>query len=266
MPRQPPTGSSVAPLHRNRDFVLFWSSQTLSTTGTRASSIAYPLLVLAMTGSAAKAGTVGFAQTLPFLLWFLPAGAFVDRLDRKRIMIIAELVRFGAMGSVAVALVLDGFNLTHILIVAFIEGSALVFFEVAEAAALPHIVPAEQLPTALAQNQARQQAAELWGQPLGGFLFSIGRSVPFAFDALTYLVSFAALAVIKPAFQHRRPTASKSMMSDIGDGVTWLWNQPFLRSLTGLVAVSNFVISALVLTVIVKAQGLGASPTVVGFV
>ncbi len=266
MPRQPPTGSAIAPLHRNRDFVLFWTSQALSTTGSRASSIAYPLVVLAVFGSAASAGVVGFAQTLPFLVCFLPAGVIVDRFDRKRIMLGAEVLRFLAMASVVAALLTDRFALWHILIVAFIEGSAMVFFEVAEAAALPHIVAKEQLPDALARNQARQQTADLAGQPLGGVLFGLGRSIPFLFDAVSYVVSFVALLLIKPDFQEQRQRSSASMASDIGDGVRWLWRQPFLRALTVLVAASNFVISALLLTVIVKTQSFGASSAVVGFV
>lgn len=266
MPHPPETGSSTNPLYRNRDFTLFWSSQVLSSVGTRATAIAFPLLVLTVTGSAGRAGLVGFAQTLPFLLCFLPAGAYVDRLDRKRIMLSCEAIRFAAVGSIAVALLADRFNLWHVLIVAFIEGSAMVFFEVAEAAALPHIVPSEQLSTALAQNQARQQAAELSGQPLGGFLFGVSRSVPFVLDALTYGVSFLALTFIRPAFQDQRDTTDTSILSDIGHGVTWLWRQRFLRALTGLVAASNFVLSALLLTVIVKVRELGASTTVVGFV
>lgn len=266
MPQLPPAGSNNVPLRKNRDFVLFWSSQVLSSTGSRASAIAYPLLVLAMTDSAARAGTVGFAQTLPFLVWFLPAGACVDRFDRKRIMLGAEAIRFVAMTSVVCALLAGRLSLWHLLAVAFIEGSAMVFFEVAEAAALPHIVPREQLPTALAQNQARQQGAELSGQPLGGFLFGLGRSIPFLFDAITYVVSFVALSMIRSDFQEERTADGTSLLREIGDGVAWLWRQPFLRALTGLVAVTNFTISALVLTVIVKSRELGASATVVGFV
>lgn len=266
MPGPPSAGPETAPLHRNRDFVLLWTSQTLSSVGTRASGIAFPLLVLTVTGSAAQAGAVGFAQTLPFAIWFLPAGAIVDRFDRRRIMLAAESIRAAAMLSLAVALVAGEFRLWHVLLVGFIEGTGFVFFELGEAAALPHLVPERQLPTALAQNQARQQAAELGGQPLGGLLFAIGRSVPFAVDALSYVVSFVAVALIRPDFQDdRRPTPAP-IVADLTRGVRWLWHQPFLRALAALGAAANFVTSALVIIVVVKTRALGGSPAVVGLV
>jgi DNA-binding transcriptional ArsR family regulator len=87
------TDRAPQPLWRNRDFLLLWSGQTISTLGTRISGLAYPLLVLAVTGSPAQAGLVGFAQTLPYLVWFLPAGALVDRWDRKRVMLVADAGR-----------------------------------------------------------------------------------------------------------------------------------------------------------------------------
>jgi MFS family permease len=262
----PPEGPAVVPLRRNRDFLLFWLGQVLSTAGTQATTVAFPLLVLAVTGSPLNAGAVGFAQTLPFIVWFLPAGALVDRLDRKRVMLACEAVRFAVMASVAVALFTGRFSMAHILIAAFVEGSALVFFELAEAAALPHIVPQRQLPTALAQNQARQQAANLSGQPLGGALFGLGRSLPFVFDALSYLVSAATLLSIRPDFQEERGDDDRSMAGQISAGISWLWHQPFLRSCSAIAAVANFVMSALTLTVIVRVQDLGGGPTVVGLV
>lgn len=222
--------------------------------------------MLLETGSAAQAGLVGFAQTLPFLIWFLPAGALVDRLDRKRIMKAAELVRFAGMVSLVIALGAGWFSITHVMIIAFIEGSALVFFELAEAAALPHIVSKENLSKAIAQNQGRQQVANLAGPPIGGLLVSVGRAVPFAFDAFSYAVSFIALNLIRPGFQEEREESERSLAADIRIGVEWLWRNAFLRTISFLVAVWNFMLMALILTLIVSAQELGASPTMVGVV
>lgn len=256
----------ITPLRKNRDFQTFWTSQVFSTLGTSATSVAFPLVVLLETGSAVQAGLVGFAQTLPFLIWFLPAGALVDRLDRKRIMKAAELVRFAGMSSIVVALAFGWFSLSHIMAVAFVEGSALVFFELAEAAALPHIVSKANLSKAIAQNQGRQQVANLTGPPLGGLLISVGRAVPFAFDALSYAVSFVALTLIKPTFQETRAESERSLAADIKIGIEWLWRNAFLRTISFLVAVWNFMLMALMLTLIVRARELGASPAMVGVV
>lgn len=267
-------GGGVVPLRRNRDFVLFWGGQVVSTAGSRATQIAYPLLALSLTGSAARAGVVGFANTLPFLIWFLPAGALVDRWNRKRVMLACDVFRFAAVGSIAGALVMDQMTLTHLIAVAFLEGSCLVFFELAEAAALPHIVPERQLTSAVAQNEARQQAADLTGQPIGGALFELGRSFPFVFDGLSYLVSFFTLLAIEPDFQDGtagepdrsgRP-GKPSILGEIGEGLRFLFRQPFLRTCSGLAAVLNFTLSALVLAVVVRLQELGHGGATTGLV
>jgi MFS family permease len=122
------------------------------------------------------------------MLFYLPAGALVDRWNRKRVMLIADAGRALALGSLALVLAVGSLSLAQIIVVAFVEGSLFVFFSLAESAALPQIVPKEQLPTAVAQNQARVQGADLVGQPLGGALFGISRLLPFAADAVSYAV------------------------------------------------------------------------------
>lgn len=252
------------PLRRNRDFILLWSGQVVSTIGTRITSVAYPLLVLVLTESPARAGLVGFAQTLPFLLLYLPAGALVDRWDRKKIMLACDAGRAIALGSLAITLPLGLVTLAQIVVVAFVEGMLFVFFTAAEGAALPHIVPREQLPTAIAQNEARMQGADLVGQPLGGFLFGVARLAPFVVDAVSYAVGFCAVLAVRPALQEDRPPVPRRIGREIAEGVRWLWGHPLLRAVVVLVGGSNFVFNALVLVLIVRARELGASPALIG--
>jgi MFS family permease len=259
-----PATAPLVPLHRNRDFMVLWASQVVSTVGTRVSGIAYPLLVLAITGSPAQAGIVGFAQTLPFLVLFLPAGALVDRWDRRRIMLACEIGRAVALGSVAVTTLAGAVSVPQLIIVALIEGSCFVFFDLCEGAALPRLVPAAQLPAAMAQNQARTQGADLVGQPLGGLLFGLGRAIPFAFDAISYLVSFVALLSIRKPLQGARTSVTSNLRAEIAEGLRTVWNQPFLRVSIAVVAGQNFAWNALVLVLIVRAQDLGAEPALIG--
>ncbi len=182
---RPPAAGPV-PLRRNRDFMVLWSSQVVSTVGTRVTSIAFPLLVLAVTHSPAKAGVVGFAQTLPFLLLYLPAGAFIDRWDRKRTMLACDAGRAVALGSIAITVALGWLSVAQVIAAALIEGSLFVLFDLAEGAALPQLVTEEQVPAAIAQNQAKSQGADVVGQPLGGVLFSAAWLLPFLVDAVTY--------------------------------------------------------------------------------
>jgi len=94
---------TAAPLHRNRDFLLFQTGLLLSSGGSQMTAIAYPLLVLALTGSPAQAGLVSFARLIPYPLFVLVAGVVVDRLDRRRVMIVADVVRVVAVGSIVAA-------------------------------------------------------------------------------------------------------------------------------------------------------------------
>jgi MFS family permease len=244
--------------------MILWTSQVVSTVGTRVSGIADPLLVLAITGSPTQAGVVAFAQTLPFLVFFLPAGALVDRWDRRRVMLSCEIGRGLALGSVAVATALGLVTVPQLIVVAFIEGSLFVFFDLCEGAAIPRLVHETQLSAAIAQNNARAQGADLVGQPLGGVLFSLGRAVPFLFDAVSYLVSLAALLFIRTPLQEERQPAETDLRREVAEGLRAVWGSSFLRASVALVAGVNFVFNALALVLIVRAQDLGAGPALIG--
>jgi MFS family permease len=198
------------------------------------------------------------------MLFYLPAGALVDRWNRKRVMLAADAGRALALGSLALALVLNQFALAHVVGVAFVEGTLFVFFSLSESAALPQIVAKEQLSTAVAQNQARIQGADLVGQPLGGALFGISRLLPFAVDAISYALSFVSLLFVRSAFQEERPRSVTKLRAEIIEGVGWLWRQPFMRAAVFLIAGSNYAFAAIILALIVRAKELGASSAVVG--
>jgi predicted MFS family arabinose efflux permease len=201
---------------------------------------------------------------VPYLLWYLPAGALVDRWDRRRLMLAADAGRAAALASVAVALAFGSLTLVHVLVVVFVEGSLFVFFQVSESAALPHVVAPAQLPTALAQYQAREHGAELAGRPLGGLLFGLNQALPFVVDALTYLASFVALWFVRPGLRGTHDRRAGRLPAEIAEGVRWLWRQRFLRALLGLIAATNLVFNALAIAAIVRLQELGASPAAIG--
>jgi predicted MFS family arabinose efflux permease len=244
--------------------MVLWSSQVVSTVGTRVTSIAFPLLVLAVTHSPAKAGVVGFAQTLPFLLLYLPAGAFIDRWDRKRTMLACDAGRAVAVGSIAITVALGWLSMAQVVVAALVEGSLFVLFDLAEGAALPQLVTEEQVPAAVAQNQAKTQGADVAGQPLGGVLFSTAWLLPFLADAVTYLVSFTALLFIRGPLQQPRAAQPARLKTEIAEGLGWVWRQPFLRAAVGVIGGINLVFNALTLVLIVRAKQLGASPALIG--
>ncbi|MFI9589341.1 MFS transporter [Nonomuraea sp. NPDC052265] len=235
----------------------------VSTLGSQISATAMPLLVLALTGSPVNAGIVGTAATVPFLL-SLPVGALVDRWNRRTIMLISQVTASVALFSVPLALWLHNLTIAQLVAVAFVQGCCTMFYDVAESAALPIIVPPAQRPTALAQNEARSRGAFLAGPPLGGFLFGLGWFVPFLADAIGYIFSTAGVLLVREKLQGERTEPSRSLGRDMADGLRWLWKVPFARTAVMLVAASNLVFYALVLTLIVLAGRNGASPQEVG--
>ncbi|HEV2457480.1 MAG TPA: MFS transporter, partial [Ktedonobacterales bacterium] len=165
-------------LWRNRDFALLWSGQAVSTLGTRMSALALPLLVLALTRSPAQAGLVAAARLLPYLLFSLPAGALVDRWNRKAVMIRCDVVRWLALGSVPLAFALGRLSVVQLYLVAFVEGTAYVLFSLAEVSALPRVVPESQLPRAWSLNETSDASGQLLGPGVAGFIIGLARTTP----------------------------------------------------------------------------------------
>jgi MFS family permease len=258
----------LIPLRRNRDFQLLWGGQTISLLGSQTTRIAYPLLVLAMTGSPAKAGVAGFAAMLGYLLFPLPAGGLADRYDRKRIMITCDAIRLAAVGSIAVAGWAGHIGYPQVLVAGFTEGTATVFFSLAERAALPMLVHPAQRSVAVGQNEARNNLASLAGPPLGGALFGLSRAAPFTADALSYVASLVTLPFIKTPMSPARAggTRGRGLRRELGEGLAWTWRQPFLRYSALFAASVNVLLQVLTLGLIVLARNDGASPAETGVV
>ena len=261
------TPGPETPLWHNRDYMLLWSGQVVSTLGSSAASIIYPLLILAITNSPSAAGLAAALRALPYLLFSLPAGALVDRWNRKHVMILCDLLRALVVLSLPLALWFDMLSLWQIYAVAFIEGSLYVFFNIAEVAALSRVVPAADLPRAAAQNEAAFGAAQIAGPSLGTLLFqTLGRSAPFVVDTLSYLVSAAALSKIKTDFRPVPITTSRQLRAEIAEGLRWLWQHPLIRYMALLTGTLNLVYAATPLLLIVLAKQMGASDVDIGLV
>lgn len=252
-------------LWRNRDYMLLWSGQVVSVLGSGISGIAFPLLVLALTHSPAQAGLVGAVGGLPYLILSLPAGALVDRWDRKRVMILCDVGRGINAATIPAAAATISLHLPQLYLNAVVEGTLFVFFNVAGVAALPRVVPTDQLPKASGQNEAASFASALVSPPLGGFLFqTLGRTIPFLADAISYGTSVVSLLCITTAFQGERGVETASLRSEIKAGLLWLWRQPLVRFIALLTGGLNFAGNAVYLIVIILARQEGVSPAVIG--
>jgi transmembrane secretion effector len=254
----------IYPLRRNRDFLLLQAGQLLSNLGTASTSIAYPLLVLALTGSAADAGIVAFSRALPAALLLVPAGLAADRFDRKALMILADVVRAGTIGVLAAIVVLDRSALWVVASVAFVEGSGAAMFSASQVGAVRAVVPPIQLPAAAAAQTGRQATVDLVGPPIGGILFAVSRAMPFVFDSLSYVLSMVFLAAMRTPFQRARAHNPSSLRSQLVEGFRFLWTQPFLRTTAFLFGLGNFVGPGLMLMVVVIGRNQGLSSVQIG--
>lgn len=255
-----------ASLWHNRDYLLLWSGQAVSSIGSQASLIAFPLLTLFLTGSPAQAGLVGALRALPYVFFSLPAGAFIDRWDRKKTMIVCDTARACVLGSIPLAYLFGHLTVIQIYWAALIEGTFYVFFNIAEAACLPRVVPKESLPAATAQNQAADGFAVLVGPSLGGVLYAISHFLPFLADAFSYAISALSLLFVKTSFHEERDQAPRQLWQEIAEGVTWLWQQRLIRLMALLNAGFNLLIAGAPLIIIVQVQHQGASPQVIGLI
>lgn len=270
MIRQMKTSSQVsshAPLWKQRDYILLVSGQSISSVGTKVSQLAFSLLVLALTGSPAQAGVAGALSFVPYVLLALPVGALLDRWNRKRVMIFSDMSRCLAMTSIAVALALRHLTIGHLYLVAVIDGTGLVLFNIAQVASLPQVVAEEHLPAAIAQNDGLGQISPILGSFLGGLLYSLRALLPFVVDAFSYLASTLSLCLIRSSFQRERKTKPRPVHREIGEGVVWFWQQPLLRFMalfdSGVVAVISAVSP---LVVVILAQQQQASAVTIGLI
>ncbi len=251
------------PLRRNRGFRLLWIGQVLSDTGTEAAFIAYPLLILALTNSAAIAGLVGTVSLVMQLILGLPGGAVSDRLDRRLTMIVCDTVRAGVLAVLVVLVLLHLVTWPIVLAIAAIDGGAGVLFDPSASAALPAIVADEQLERAWAATEARTYAAGLMGPALGGFLFGLGRAVPFAADAASYLVSAAAVSRIRGKFR-AEPSGRKALWREVIDGLHLVWHNPLLRAVVIQAPLVNFAFNGALFTVTLALRRHGTAPGIIG--
>lgn len=249
-------------LSRNRNYTLLWSSQAVSEVGFNATLIAFPLVVLMVTGSAAISGAVLAVDAVAQLVVGLPGGALADRWDRRRVMLCCEAVQAVAVASLAVALWQGVATVPHMVAVAAVLGASRALFEPAEDASLPRIVPESQLATAVSLNAARSSVGQMAGTALGGFLVAVGRWVPFAVDALTHAVAFVGLLFLR--VPPSAPTERRHFVREVLDGLRWVLGRPEMRVTAWCAVTLNLFFSAYYLVIIVLAQSRGVPPGEIG--
>ncbi len=253
--------TELPPLRRNRDFVLFQTGQLLSTFGSSVSGIAYPLLALALTSSAAKTGYVGAVELAPLVLLSAAAGVAADRFDRRLLMVASDAVGAMALGVLAVAVLTHHAAYWLILVVAFVDTSAAVVFRSGASGAFKAVVPQAQLADAASVTMARMSVVRLAAPPAGGALFGLARGLPFVTDAVSYAFSTVSLLLMRTRFQEEREPGARTRFRE---GLAYFWGIPFLRTTIGMIAASNLVAAGAPIAVIILAHRHGLSSAAIG--
>ena len=250
--------TATTPLTRNRNYQILWGSQAISLFGINATFIAFPLLVLALTGSPAASGLVLGVSAAADLVAGIPAGALADRWDRRAIMLVTEGIQVVVSAVLVVAIWWHWASVPLLLVVAVVLGACESVFRPAETASLPNIVPPDQVSGAVAGNAARAYLGNLSGTAAGGFLFAVGRAMPFVANMVAHAASLAAIAFLRLPPRPAVPRAPiRQLGAEMVDGLRFMWRHRHIRVTALCAVVLNLFFSAFYIVVIVLARTRG---------
>ncbi|MGW7415391.1 MFS transporter [Streptomyces sp. NPDC054863] len=264
-----PTSSRAAPggLLRLRDFRLLLAGAAASQVGAQVTLVALPLVaVLELRAPAFQVGLLTAAETAAFLLIGLPAGAWVDRMRKRTLMIRADVVRAAAMASVPLAAVAGVLTMGQLYLVALVTGVATVFFDVAHQSYLPQLLPREQLVAGNGALETVRSSAQVAGPGLGGGLVQIvGAHLAIVADAIGYAVSALFLLAIRQPESKPEPVPGASLRKDVGEGLRFVLGHPLLRVIAAATGLGNFFAAVLMATqTVYLVRVLGLQPGVLG--
>ncbi len=228
----PPTG-----LLRYPAFVHFWAARLASGFGFQMLSVAVGWQIYALTGRALDLGLVGLVQFVPSLLFALPAGHVADQFDRRRIVVVCQMLEWTAIAALALGSWMHWLHEWHILALLFVIGIARAFEFPTRQAMVPGLVPEKVLPRAMAMNASAGQVAMIAGPAAGGFLYVAGADVVYGVSALLYLASLLLLARLR--YDHRPPRRQPATLKTLFAGVTFIRERP---AILGTISLDLFAV------------------------
>lgn len=250
------------------DFWKFWTGQTISKLGSSFTGFALPLLIFTLTHSPLNLAFTVVATVLPYLLFGLVIGAWTDRVNRKRFMVLTDLTRALVIASIPLAFTFGVLSVWWIYAVAFLTSTLTIGFDAADFAAIPGLVSQDDLVTANGHIQASYSTAKIIGPLLAGLLiFVLPIPLLLLVDAASFLISAVLLLLIKTSFNAPLKVSTQtSIRQSIIEGLHYVLNQPVLRWTTILLLFCNFILpTANTQLVLFAKQWLGASDTKVSF-
>ena len=256
-------------LWRHPDFLRLWSGQTISQFGTQVSQLAIPLAaILVLDASAFAVATLATVEFLPFLLFTLPAGVWVDRLPRKPILVLGDVGRAAALLSIPLAYAFDALTIWQLYGVGFVVGTLTVFFDVAYQSYLPSLVERSRLVQGNSLLELSRTGAQIAGPGVGGALVGV-LTAPYAIllDAVSFVASAALLWRIETEEPRPEAVEHPSMRRELVEGLRYLVRHRLWRAMAATTGGSNFfwmICGSIILVYAVRT--LGMSPELIGLV
>ncbi len=242
MPRlRRPTGA----LWHHHDFLKMWTGQTISQFGSSISQLALPIIAVRLLDASAFAvAALGTVEFMPFLLFTLPAGVWVDRLPRRAVLIVGDVGRGLLLATVPIAYLVGHLTLAQLYAVGFLTGILTVFFDVAYQSYLPALVEREHLVDGNSKLEVTRSAGQLGGPPAAGGLIQL-LTAPYAvvFDAVSFFVSGVFLVAIRKRetpLERREDGRRPGMRGELWEGLRYVVRHPYLRPQAISTGVSNF--------------------------
>ncbi|MDO8150741.1 MFS transporter [Isoptericola sp. b408] len=261
----PTSGHPPRSLLANRSYLLVMSGLTAQAFGAGMAAFAVPLLAYAVTGSVWQAGVISAVGHAGALLATLPAGVVADRVDRRRLVVVAATVAALAWASGAVAVLagtLGAWHLMALLLVSSVAGS---FVDPAVAGAFRSVVPQDQLATAYAAAQGRDAAAGLAAGPIGGLLYGIAHAVPLVAGAVGHLMTALCTWLVRePLHADLAEARGTRPLAALREGLRYVWSVPLFRICLGLFAVINVAINALLVAITLDLTAAGTPAAQIG--
>lgn len=255
-------------LWRHRDFMLLWIGQSVSQVGNQFTGLALPLIaVLTLDATAGQMGLLGALGTLPFLLFGLFIGVWVDRHPRRPILILADLGRGAIVATIAALALTRVLALSYLYLFAFLTGILTVFFDVSYQAFLPSLVERAQLVDANSKLEASNATAGVGGPVLAGVVIQIlTAGAAMVFDAFTFLVSAGTLYLVRRTEPPKAALAHGSVVQDLKEGLAVIFRDRRLWSIAGCTGTSNFTSGAIFVALLVffAVRDLGMTAATIG--
>jgi MFS family permease len=248
-------------LLRHRDFRHLWAAETVSQVGTQVTLLALPVVaVTVLDATPLQMGFLTALETAAFLVIGLPAGAWVDRWRRKRVLVTADLVRAVVLATLPVAYLLDVLTLGQLFVVAAVTGTATVFFDVAYQSYLPALVDRDQLVDGNGKLEASRAVAQVAGPGLTGVLLRVvGAPLLIAGDAASFLLSAVLLGGIRRPDTVPDRAARRPLRTEIAEGLGFVVRHPLLRRIVACTGTANLfgsMNSALLVLFVIRELGL----------